>query len=212
MPEAMSFSDAASIPMVFSTAYVALVDIARLQKGQSILIHAAAGGVGQAAIMLAKYPGAENIYVTVGSQEKRDLVAREYGIPNNNIFNSRSISFASNLLEATGGSGVDVVLNSLAGPLLQASFEVLARFGHLVKIGKGDLEGHSLLDMGAFSRVSSYSSLDMMTLLRYRGKHAHSVLSVVAQFVRERILKPVQPVTMWPMADASKAFRLLQAG
>ncbi|KAJ2969250.1 hypothetical protein NUW58_g10032 [Xylaria curta] len=212
MPKDMSFDAAASLPLVFGTAYVALVDVARLQKGQSVLIHAAAGGVGQAAIMLAKYLGAGNIYVTVGSQEKRDLLVREYGIPNENVFSSRSISFASDILEATGGLGVDVVLNSLAGPLLQASFEVLAPFGHLVEIGKKDLEGNSLLDMGSFSRVSSYSSLDMMTLLRHRGRHTHGVLSEVARLVRERILKPVQPVTVWPMGDAAKAFRLLQTG
>ncbi|KAI1171395.1 hypothetical protein F4777DRAFT_582964 [Nemania sp. FL0916] len=212
MPEDMSFEDAASLPMVFSTAYVALVEIARLQKGQSVLIHAAAGGVGQAAIMLAQYLGARNIYVTVGSQEKRDLLVEEYGIPIENIFSSRNISFASDVLATTGGRGVDVVLNSLAGPLLQASFEVLAPFGHLVEIGKKDLEGNSLLDMGTFSRVSSYSSVDMMTLLRHRGKRTHGVLSEVARLVQERILKPVQPVTVWPMGDVAKAFRLLQTG
>lgn len=81
MPEGMTFEDAASLPMVFSTAYVALVDVARLQKGQSVLIHTAAGGVGQAAVMLAKHLGAGDIYVTVGSQEKRDILVRQYGIP-----------------------------------------------------------------------------------------------------------------------------------
>ncbi|KAG6361752.1 hypothetical protein INS49_009980 [Diaporthe citri] len=110
MPEGMSFEDAASLPMVFSTAFVALVDDARLREGQSVLIHAAAGGVGQAAIMLAKQLGAGNIYATVGSQEKRDLLAREYGIP-----------------EETYSA-------------VAASFEVLAPFGHLVEIGKKDLE------------------------------------------------------------------------
>ncbi|KAI0812922.1 KR-domain-containing protein [Xylaria sp. FL0064] len=207
----MSFDDATSLPMVFSIAYVALVDVARLQKGQSVLIYAAARGVGQAAIMFAKYLGAGNIYVTVDSQKKREPLAREYGLLRN-IFSNRSISFASDVLEATVGCGVDVVLSSLSGHLLQASFEILAPFGHLVEIGKKDLEGNSLLDMGTFSRVSSYSSLDMMTLLRQRGKHTHGVLSEVARLVRERVLKPVHPVTVWPMGDAAKAFRLSQTG
>jgi acyl transferase domain-containing protein/NADPH:quinone reductase-like Zn-dependent oxidoreductase/SAM-dependent methyltransferase len=213
MPDiSMGFEDAASLPMVFSTAYVGLVDIARFQRGQSVLIHAAAGGVGQAAIMLSKYLGAGEMYVTVGSQEKRELIRREHGIPDEHIFSSRDESFAPGVLAATGGRGVDVVLNSLAGPLLQASFDVLATFGHLVEIGKMDLEGNSLLEMGTFARVASYTSVDMMTLLRQRGKDAHRVLSEVARLVQKREIAPVSPVTAYSMGDCSIAFRLLQTG
>ena len=212
MPRGMSFEDAASLPMVFSTAYVGLVEIARFQKGQSVLIHAAAGGVGQAAIMLAKHLGAGEIYATVSSQEKRDLIMREYGIPDDHIFSSRNASFATSILTATNGRGVDTVLNSLAGPLLQASFEVLATFGHLVEIGKKDLEGNSLLDMGTFSRVAAYSSLDMLTFLRRRGNDIHRILSEITRLVQEQILAPVHPVTAYSMGDTAKAFRLLQTG
>ncbi|MCJ1472284.1 hypothetical protein MMC13_000931 [Lambiella insularis] len=211
IPQGMSFEDAASLPMVFSTVYVGLVETARFQKGQSILIHAAAGGVGQATIMLAKHLCAGEIYATVSSQEKRDLIMREYGIPDDHIFSSRNASFAASVLAATNGRGVDMVLNSLAGPLLQASFEVLATFGHLVKIGKKDLEGNNLLDMGTFSRVASCSSLDMMTLLRHRG-NIHRILSEVARLVQEQILAPVYPVTAYSMGDLTKAFRLVQTG
>ncbi|EAQ86385.1 hypothetical protein CHGG_07638 [Chaetomium globosum CBS 148.51] len=212
MPEGMTFDDAASLPMIFSTAYVGLVDIANLRPGQSVLIHAAAGGVGQAAIMLAKdYLGAE-VYATVGSQEKRDLLTREYGIPAERIFNSRDASFAPAVLAATGGRGVDVVLNSLAGPLLQAGFDVLAPFGHFVEIGKRDLEGNSLLEMATFSQVASFTSLDMMSLLRERGTHAHRVLSEVARLAGRKVIEPIHPVTVFPMQQVSRAFRLLQTG
>ena len=212
MPQGMSFEDAASLPLVFSTAYVGLVEIARFQKGQSVLIHAAAGGVGQAAIMLAKHLGAGKIYATVSSQEKRDLIVREYNIPDDHIFSSRNASFAKSILAATNGRGVDMVLNSLAGPLLQASFEVLATFGHLVEIGKTDLEGHSLLDMGTFSHVATYSSVDMLTFLRLRGNDTHRILSEIGRLVQEHILAPVHPVTAYSMGDTAKAFRLLQTG
>ncbi|RMZ82271.1 hypothetical protein DV738_g1896, partial [Chaetothyriales sp. CBS 135597] len=211
-PPDLSFEEAASLPMIFSTAYVSLVNIAHLQRGQSVLIHAAAGGVGQAAIMVAKHLGAAEIFVTVGSQEKRELIKREFGIPADRIFSSRDGSFAPAVLAATQGRGVDVVLNSLAGPLLQASFDVLAPFGHLVEIGKKDLEGNSLLEMGTFSQVASYTSLDMMTLLRRRGLETNSVLKEIARLVSERILTPVHPVTTYPMAQAAQAFRLLQTG
>lgn len=212
LPQGMSFEDAASLPMVFGTAYVGLVDTARFQKGQSVLIHAAAGGVGQAAIQLAKHLGAGEIYATVGSPEKRELIIREYGIPDDHIFNSRDASFAPAVLAATKGRGVDVVLNSLAGPLLQASFEVLAPFGHLVEIGKRDLEGSSLLDMGAFTRVTSYSSLDMMMLMRHRPHEIQRVLTEISRLVQEKALKPVHPVTVFPMRNVVSAFRFLQTG
>ncbi len=212
VPEGMGLNDAASLPMIFSTAYVSLIDIVRLRPGQSVLIHAAAGGVGQAAIMLAKdYLGAE-VYVTVGSQEKRELLMREYNIPSDRIFSSRDASFAPAILAATGGRGVDMVLNSLAGPLLQASFDVLATFGHLVEIGKRDLEGNSLLDMGTFSRVASYTSLDMMSLLRERASDANRVLNEVARLAEQGVIRPIHPVHVYPMHQVSKAFRLLQTG
>lgn len=118
IPDGMGFNAAASLPMIFSTAYVGLVDVARLRPGQTVLIHAAAGGVGQAAIMLAKDYLCAEVYVTVGSQDKRELLMREYNIPSERIFSSRDPSFAPAILAATGGRGVNVVLNSLAGPLL----------------------------------------------------------------------------------------------
>ncbi|KAH6850667.1 hypothetical protein B0I37DRAFT_396989 [Chaetomium sp. MPI-CAGE-AT-0009] len=212
MPEGMSFDDAASLPMIFSTAYVSLVDVANLRPGQSVLIHAAAGGVGQAAIMLAKDCLGAEVYATVGSQEKRDLLIREYGIPSERIFNSRDASFAPAVLAATGGRGVDMVLNSLAGPLLQAGFDVLAPFGHFVEIGKRDLEGNSLLEMATFSQVASFTSLDMMSLLRERGTHTYRVLSEVARLAGRKVIGPIQPVTVFPMQQVARAFRLLQTG
>jgi NADPH:quinone reductase-like Zn-dependent oxidoreductase/SAM-dependent methyltransferase len=212
VPPGMGFNDAASLPLVFATAYVGLVEVARLRSGQSVLIHAAAGGVGQAAIKLAKdYLGAE-VYVTVGSQEKRELLMREYGLPAERIFNSRDTSFASAVLAATGGRGVDVVLNSLAGSMLQASFDVLAPYGHFVEIGKRDLENNSLLAMGTFSRVASFTSLDMLSFLRTRGPDAHRILNEIARLVGQGVLGPVSPVKAYPMRQLSQAFRLLQTG
>ncbi|XXG96001.1 hypothetical protein Hte_002278 [Hypoxylon texense] len=212
IPHGMTFEDAASLPMIFSTAYVSLIDVARFRSGQSILIHSAAGGVGQAAIMLAKHFGAQDIFVTVGSPEKREFLIREYGIPETHIFSNRDASFAPAILKATDGRGVDVVLNSLAGPLLQASFDVVAPFGHLVEIGKKDLEGNSLLEMETFSRVASYTSIDMMALLRHRGSDINRVLVELTRLLQERVISPARPVTAYPMGDVAKAFRILQTG
>jgi len=211
MPAGLSFEDAASLPVIFSTAYISLVDIAHLNRGQSVLIHAAAGGVGQAAIMLAQHLGAE-IFATVGTPNKRDLVMNKYGVPADHIFNSRDTSFAAGILAATNGRGVDVVLNSLAGPLLQESFNVLAPFGRFVEIGKRDLELNSTLEMSPFSRNTSFSAIDLLATTRHQGRDVHRVLAEIAKLVEDKILTPVHPITAYPIADIAKAFRLLQTG
>jgi acyl transferase domain-containing protein/NADPH:quinone reductase-like Zn-dependent oxidoreductase/ubiquinone/menaquinone biosynthesis C-methylase UbiE len=212
MPSGMDFETAASLPLVFTVAYHGLVDTARLVPGQSVLIHAAAGAFGQAAIMVAKHLGVTEIYATAGSQEKRDLLQQEHCIPAERIFSSRDASFAPAILAATKGRGVDVVLNSLPGPLLQATLDAIAPLGHLIEIGKREIETNSLVALGAFSRGISLTSLDVPTLLRYRGSDVHRVLGEIAGLVEQQALKPVHPVAIHPMQDVQAAFRFLQTG
>jgi acyl transferase domain-containing protein/NADPH:quinone reductase-like Zn-dependent oxidoreductase len=138
IPADMSFETAASLPMIYCTAYQALVETARLQSGEKVLIHAAAGGVGQAAVMIAKHIGAE-IFATVGSQAKKDILIKTYAIPEDHIFSSRDLSFADGIMRSTDGKGVDVVLNSLAGEGLRKSWLCLAWFGRFVELGKKDI-------------------------------------------------------------------------
>ncbi|KAI3400685.1 hypothetical protein diail_2397 [Diaporthe ilicicola] len=157
----MSFEEGASIPLAFSTAYISLLSTARLQKGEKVLIHGGAGGVGQAAIMLSQFAEAE-VFVTAGTQAKRDLVRDNFGIGEDHIFSSRDVSFVDGIKTRTSGTGVDVVLNSLAGPFLQAGFDCMAEFGRFIEIGKRDLEQNSRLDMLAFTRNLSFSSIDMI--------------------------------------------------
>ena len=123
--DGLSLTEASALPVVFCTAWVALYDTARLQQGESVLIHAGAGGTGQAAIQIAQYIGAE-IYVTVGSDKKKRLVIDTYRIPEDHIFFSRNGSIAQGIMRITQGRGVDVVLNSLAGERLRASWECVA--------------------------------------------------------------------------------------
>ncbi|MCJ1379055.1 hypothetical protein MMC17_002155 [Xylographa soralifera] len=212
MPSGMDFETAASLPLVFTVAYAGLVDSARLVAGQSVLIHAAAGGFGQAAIMLAKHLGVTEIYATAGSPEKRDLLRRELGIPVERIFSSREASFAPGVLAATKGRGVDVVLNSLPGPLLQASLGAIAPLGHLIEIGKREIETNSLVALESFSCGISFTSLDVPTLLRRRGPDVHRILGEIARLVEQRALKPVHPVAVHPIQDAQAAFRFVQTG
>ena len=212
IPSSLDFVSAASLPLAFTIAYIGLIDTAHLEAGQSVLIHAASGAIGQAAIMLAKHIGVTEIYATAGSPEKRELLQREYGIPAEHTFNSRDASFAPAVLAATQRRGVDVVLNSLPGALLQASLSTIAPLGHLIEIGKRDIESNSLVALDSFSRGVSFVSLDFPTLLRRSGNRICRALGEIASLIEQKAVKPVQPVICYPMQDVQSAFRFVQTG
>ncbi|KAL4734357.1 hypothetical protein BDV11DRAFT_174852 [Aspergillus similis] len=211
IPQGLSFEQAASVPAIFTTVYLCFYKVARLQRGQTVLIHAGAGGVGQTAIQFAQHIGAE-VYTTVGSAEKRELLIERYGIAPDHIFSSRDASFADGILEATNGRGVDVVLNSLAGPLLQASLNILAPFGHFVEIGKRDIEQNNHLEMRPFSRHITFSSFDLLALAQQDKQSIHSSLAEIRRLLEEGAISPVFPVSTYTLGDIGKVFRLLQVG
>lgn len=211
IPDHMTFETAATVPMVFITSYFALHDIGRLRKDETVLIHAATGGVGQAAIILAKNIGAE-IYVTVGSQEKRDFVKKMYDIEENHILSSRDPSFGPRIMDLTNGKGVDVVLNSLSGQLLQESWNCMARFGRFVEIGKRDIQLNKNLEMENFGRAISFSAIDLIHLGNHKGKVVSSILKKIIRMLDDEVIRPVQPITVYPIAELRKAFRVMQVG
>lgn len=211
IPDDMTFETAASLPTQFVTAYLSLYNTARLQRRETILIHSATGGVGQAAVMLAQRVGAE-VFVTVGTDEKRQFMQQHYGIPPDHIFSSRDTSFVANIMEMTQGQGVDVVLNSLAGILLQESFDCLAPFGRFVELGKRDFELNHGLAMEAFKRAVTFSSIDVVALGERKPVEANRILKDVVRLVAEKEINAVDPVTVYPLSDVEKAFRLMQAG
>ena len=138
IPEGMSLGTAASLPLVYSTAYYALYEVAKIRKGETILIHGAAGGVGQAAIILAYHSGAE-VFATVSSNAKKQILIAEFGVPEDHIFDSRDDSFVTGVLRMTDQQGVNVVLNSLAGEALQNSWHCISWFGRFVEMGRKDI-------------------------------------------------------------------------
>lgn len=138
IPEGMGFGTAASLPVIYSTAYYAIFETARLQRGESVMIHGAAGGVGQAAVVLAQHLGAE-IFATVSSEAKKKLLMDTYNITEDHIFNSRDDTFVAGIMRMTKQRGVDVVLNSLAGEALRKSWHCLAWFGRFIEMGQKDI-------------------------------------------------------------------------
>ena len=210
IPDSMPFNVAASIPVIYATAYYCLFDIAHLQKDQTILIHAAAGGVGQAAIMLSQLVGAR-IYATVGSAAKKEHLVKTYGLDPESIFFSRNTSFGRNVREATN-KGVDVVLNSLSGDALRVGWECLAVGGIFVEIGKADIQSNSRLEMAQFAKNATFSAVDLVLVFETKPHLCRRLLSDVLSLFRDGSIKAVDPVTTYSMQDVEKAFRSLQSG
>ena len=159
-PAALSWDEAATIPIAFLTAHYALHRAGRIQRGERILIHAAAGGVGLAAVMIAQAAGAE-IFATAGRPEKRDYL---HSLGVKHVMDSRSLQFADDVMEATGGEGVDLVLNSLAGEYLVKSVGVLREFGRFLEIGRKDIYEDASLGLFPFRRNLSFHAIDLQPM------------------------------------------------
>ena len=211
IPDDMTFETAASIPIVYATVYYAMVHLANIQRGESLVISSAAGGVGQAAVMLAQHLGAI-VFVTVGSREKKDLVSKNYGIPEENIFSSRNLSFVSGIQRLTAGKGVDVVLNSVSGEGLHETWKCVAKMGRFIEIGKRDIQSNARLDMAVFNRNVTFASVDLGVVIEHNPGLAQYMLAEIFKLLRNGAISPVQPLNVFPLSEIEGAFRLIQAG
>jgi phthiocerol/phenolphthiocerol synthesis type-I polyketide synthase C len=205
IPLGMSFEAAATIPSTFYTAYYSLHTLARLREGEKVLIHGAAGGVGLAAIQVAKWCGAE-IYATAGSDEKRDFL-RLLGV--DHIFDSRSLAFGDQILQLTGGHGVDVVLNSLAGEAINRNLRILRPFGRFLELGKRDFYENTRIGLRPLRNNISYFAIDADQLMCERPDLTRELLAEVMQLFREHVFHPL-PYQTFDAADVIDAFRHMQ--
>ena len=160
IPDSMSFEEAATLGAVYPVTIYSLFDLANTRRGHRVLIHSAAGGLGIACVQVCQYIGAE-VYATVGNDEKRKFLTDTFGIPSSKIFNSRSTIFAAELMDATDGEGVDVIINSLTGDLLEESWHCIRDGGTMVELGKRDILERNYLPMEPFARNVSYRSFDI---------------------------------------------------
>ena len=205
IPNDMSLEAASTIPTTFFTSYYAIVHLARLQAGESILIHGAVGGVGMAAIQIAKHLGAK-IFATAGSDEKRDFL-RLMGIEQ--IFDSRTLAFADQILEATEGRGVDVVLNSLAGEAINQNLRVLRPFGRFLELGKRDFYENTRIGLRPFRNNISYFGIDADQLLIQQPDLSARLFKEVIAWFADGILHPI-PFTTFEADHVVEAFRYMQ--
>lgn len=207
IPQHLSYEEAATITIAFQTAYYSLHTIARLQRGERVLIHAATGGVGLAALQVAKWLGAE-IFATAGTDEKRQLL-RVLGVEN--VMNSRDLSFADEVMRRTGGEGVDVVLNSLAGDAIPKSLALLRPFGRFVEIGKRDVYEDSKIGLRPLRINLSMYVVDMDRFCAERPLRAKELFEEIMHLVANKTFKPL-PYRTFSVARTAVAIRHMAQG
>ncbi|MEU4371375.1 SDR family NAD(P)-dependent oxidoreductase [Micromonospora chersina] len=198
MPDGWTFAQAASVPVVFLTAYRGLVDLAGLRAGESVLVHAAAGGVGMAAVQIARHLGAE-VYATASPGKWPAL--RALGIPEDHLASSRTLDFEARFRAASGGRGVDVVLDALAREFVDASLRLLPRGGRFLEMGKTDVRDPERV--AADHPGVAYQAYD---LTRAHPDEIQRMFTALMALFADGALRPL-PVRAWDIRQAPEAFR-----
>jgi fatty acid synthase len=222
VPSNWSLEEASTVPVVYATAYYALFIRGNLRRGESVLIHSGCGGVGLAGINICLSMGC-NVFTTCGSQRKRDYLASHFPAlvkPNNNIFNSRDITFEEDIMKATSGRGVDVVLNSLAEDKLQAGLRCLAENGRFLEIGKVDFVRNQNMYTHQMSDNKSFHGVLLDALFNYSKdavlplkiqEEKRRLKELLKEGMREGVVKPLDR-TVFSCEDVEHAFRFMASG
>jgi acyl transferase domain-containing protein/NADPH:quinone reductase-like Zn-dependent oxidoreductase/surfactin synthase thioesterase subunit/SAM-dependent methyltransferase len=205
-PTSINWNEAASLPVVYTTAYFSLIHHCRLEKGETVLIHAAAGGVGIAAIHIAKAIGAE-IYATVSSPDKRAYI-ESIGVKPENIMSSRTLDFKDQVMEKTNGRGVDVVLNSLSGEAIYKSVQCLAAYGRFIEIGKTDIYRNSKLGLEPFGNNLTYFGVDVDRLFKQKEIFGGRLFQESIDYFVANSFAP-HPVKVFPVSKLADAFQYM---
>ncbi|XP_077358210.1 fatty acid synthase isoform X2 [Festucalex cinctus] len=211
VPSSWTLEQAASVPVVYATAYYSLVVRGRLRHGESVLIHSGSGGVGQAAIAIALSKNCK-IFTTVGSAEKRAYLQQRFPqLSVDSFANSRDASFEQHVLLHTQGKGVNVVLNSLAEEKLQASIRCLARHGRFLEIGKYDLSNNSPLGMALFLKNVAFHGILLDALFEEGNREWEEVSQLLQEGIAVGVVKPLK-TTVFERDQVEEAFRYMAQG
>lgn len=211
VPNKWTLEEAATIPVAYATSYYALCVRGNLKPGDSVLIHAGSGGVGQASISIALHAGCK-VFTTVGTQEKRDFLKKMFPqLTDRNIGNSRDTSFEQLVLAETNGRGVDIVLNSLAEEKLQASIRCLAIGGRFLEIGKFDLSNDAPLGMSVFLKNTSFHGILLDAICEENGPEREAVVRLVKEGIQNGAVRPL-PATVFSEQQIEQSFRFMATG
>uniref|UniRef100_UPI000A8CA562 type I polyketide synthase n=1 Tax=Mycobacterium sp. UM_Kg1 TaxID=1545691 RepID=UPI000A8CA562 len=201
MPSGWSFGQAATVPAVFLTAYYALAHVARVRAGERVLVHAATGGVGMAAVQLARYWGLD-VYATASPGKWETL--RSMGFDDRHIANSRTVEFEQKFSVASGGAGMDIVVDCLKDEFVDASLRLLSRGGRFVELGKADVRDPG--EVAAQHPGVRYQAFDLLEDVA--PELLSEMLDDLAKHFEEGELGPI-PSLSWDIRQASDAYRLL---
>ncbi|PWW63392.1 acyl transferase domain-containing protein [Actinokineospora spheciospongiae] len=205
VPPTIGMAAAATMPVALLSASHGLLGLAGLGEGETVLVHGAAGGVGLAALQCARHAGA-TVIATAGTEEKRDFL-RLLGVEH--VFDSRSLSFVTDVLAATGGQGVDVVLNSLGGEFIGRSMELLRVGGRFVELGKRDLYSDRNVSLFPLRNNISYFAVDVDQLSGLRRRDMAEWHDKDAEHLAAGAVRPI-PYRAFPATRVAEAFRSLQ--
>jgi acyl transferase domain-containing protein/NADPH:quinone reductase-like Zn-dependent oxidoreductase/acyl carrier protein len=205
LPETVSPIAAATVPVAFLTAYYAMIELGRIRPGETILIHGAAGGVGLAALQVAKHAGAR-VIATAGTREKRHFLTM---LGADHVFDSRSLSFVDDIRAVTNGEGVDLVLNSLFAEAMELSLSLVKPFGRFLELGKRDYYADSKIGLRPFRRNISYFGIDADQLLVNQPDLTKRIFTEVGQLFEEGKFVPL-PYRAFAYDEIGNAFRLMQ--
>ncbi|KAI9374619.1 ketoacyl-synt-domain-containing protein [Aspergillus egyptiacus] len=209
VPSDMSLEEAATLPIAYASAIYSLLHLAQLQKGQSVLIHSGCGAVGQAAIHICQLLHA-TVYVTVGTELKVQYLMDEFQLPRSHIFSSSEDSFVAGIMHETNGRGVDIVLNSLAGDLLHASWKCVAEFGKMIELGKRDFIGRGMLPMAPFGRNRSFLGVDLLQVMGSRKDLYLKMTGTLRRLLLQGKARPIRPVRVFDAPAAREAFAYME--
>lgn len=209
IPGGLPFSEAAAALAPGMMAYHALVNVARVRPGNKVLIHAAAGATGQMMLAICQTLGAE-VLATVDSREKKDFLIEHLGISTEHIFYSGNSSFVHGIMRVTKGAGVDVVVNSLPGGSLQASWKCVAPYGHFIQIAETDIQANSALPMLGFAKNVSFTAIDMLHIAQTN----HQLTRELTEKTITHVVgghRGAAPLQLFGASQIEQAFRLIQS-
>ena len=208
VPDSLTDEEAATIPITYLTAYYCILEKCRLKEGDTILIHAGSGGVGMACINICLARGIK--VFTTCSKPKREFLKTHFNLKDNNIGNSRDLSFYNLIMKETNNKGVDAVINSLSNKFQETSIRCVAQFGNFCEIGKYDIINETHINQFLFERNISFHVIDLLPMLKDNKFHKLWDKYLTDGFKRKEI-KPL-PYKVFQPDNIKDAFRFMSKG
>ena len=210
LPDLMSLENGAAIPISFMSAYHGLMEIADLQRGQTILIHGAARAMGEAALVIARHIGADFLAIVSNFAEEEYLVTR-LGVSHSQIFSEEAPNFTERIFQITQGSGVDVVFDPYASELFSESWATLASLGSYIRIRQLKDHRNGETNPPVLTKNATFVSFDLATLISCRPQKVATLLKKVMSIFETGAYQPNQRITTISVAKIEDASGLIQA-